>query len=205
MADILSFRGDPHQATEMLLPWYASGQLDEDDRAVVDAHLSQCDLCRAALERERRLKAQVAGLPVRADLGWEKLQRRLAPDRAARRLPLPRTVLTWPALTAFAAAQAALLLGAVTLFRPQGPQAAYRTLGAPAARGNGNLLIMFRPDTPEQEMRLVIGRAGARLVDGPTAAGAYVLDVAPARRENVLADLRTWHSVVLAQPIEAAP
>lgn len=205
MADILSFRGDPHRSTEMLLPWYASGQLDEDDRAVVDAHLATCDRCRAALDRERRLKAQIAGLPIRADLGWEKLQSRLAPGQSARRPPKPRHIVTWPILTAFAAAQAALLAGAVLLFRPASPQADYRTLGAPASRASGNMLIMFRPDTPEQEMRSTLSRAGARLVDGPTAAGAYVLDVEPARRDAALADLRTRRSVTLAQPIEPQP
>ncbi|WP_340314033.1 zf-HC2 domain-containing protein [Rhizorhabdus argentea] len=202
MADIISFLSDPHQAIEMLIPWYAIGKLNDQDRATVDAHLGSCAQCRAALERERRLKAEIAQLPIRADLGWEKLQRRLAPDQTAKRsLPNAWRTLTWPALAAFAAAQAVLLCAAVLLFWPAAPQADYRTLGAPSSRGSGNLIIMFRPDTLEQEMRFTLHRAGARLVDGPTAAGAYVLDVAPAQRDAALADLRTRRSVMLVQPI----
>lgn len=204
MADIISFLSDPHRAIELLLPWYAIGQLDDWDRATVDAHLGSCAQCRAALEREKRLKAEIAQLPIRADLGWEKLQRRLAPDQTAKRSP-PRAwrPLTWPALAVFATAQAILLCAALLLFWPAAPQADYRTLGGPSSRSSGNLIIMFRPDTLEQEMRFTLDRAGVRLVDGPTAAGAYVLDVAPARRDAALADLRTRRSVMLAQPIEA--
>jgi hypothetical protein len=203
MADIISFLSDPHRTTKMLLPWHATGQLDDEDRAIVHAHLGICAHCRAALEREKRLKAEIAQLPIRADLGWEKLQRRLAPDQTAeRRLPRAPRALTWPALAAFATAQAVLLCTAVALFWSPAPQADYRTLGAPSSRSSGNLIIMFRPDTPEQEMRFALNRAGVRLIDGPTAAGAYVLDVAPAGRDAALADLRTRRSVVLAQPIE---
>jgi len=205
MADILSFRGDPHRTTEMLLPWYVAAQLDADDQALVEAHLHDCAQCRTALEREKRLKAAIAGLPIGADLGWEKSQRHLAPAQRVERLSRPRRTFTWPVLAAAAAMPAVLLCGAVLLFRPATQQADYRTLGAPAARGSGNILVIFRPDTPERELRFTIERAGARLVDGPTAAGAYVLDVAWARRDAALADLRTRRSIMLAQPIEPAP
>lgn len=205
MADILSFRGDPHRAMEMLLPWYVTAQLDADDQALVEAHLHDCGQCRTALDREKRLKAAIAGLPIGTDLGWEKLQRHLAPTQRAERVTPPRRTFAWPVLAAFAAMPAMLLCGAVLLFRPAAQQADYRTLGAPAARGDGNMLVIFRPDTPERELRFTIERAGARLVDGPTAAGAYVLDVAPARRDAALADLRTRRSIMLAQPIEPAP
>lgn len=203
MADIISFFSDPHRAIELLLPWYATGKLDDGDRATVDAHLGTCTLCRASLEREKRLKGEIAQLPIRADLGWEKLQRRLAPDQTQRRPPRAWRTPTWPALAAFATAQAALLCVAVLLIWSAAPQAGYRTLGAPSSRNSGTLIVMFRPDTVEQEMRFTLNRAGVRLVDGPTAAGAYVLAVSPARRDTALADLRTRRSVMLAQPIEA--
>ena len=208
MADILSFRDDPHQSTEMLLPWYAAGQLEPEDAASVEAHLGACEQCRTALGRERRLKAEVGRLPLQPDLGWEKLQRRLAPDRHGRRegrdLRRPWIGISWPAaLAAFAGAQMILLTFAVLLFRP-GPTADYRTLSAPAARAGGDILVLFRPDTPEEQLRFTLARAGARLVDGPTAAGAYVLDVDPGRRDAALTDLRAQPSVMLAQPIEGS-
>ena len=38
-----------HGEAEELLPWYANGQLDEADRAIVDAHLTSCAYCRQQL------------------------------------------------------------------------------------------------------------------------------------------------------------
>ena len=206
MADIISFRDDPHHDAERLLPWYATGQLDAQDAAALEAHLAGCAPCRALLERERRLQGAVASLPLQPDLGWEKLQRRLAPAPRDR-MPVPLFTPRWPqALAAFAAAQALLLAGAVMIFRPAPPQADFRTLGAPSTSATpGNLLIMFRPDISEEELRFTLDRAGARLVDGPTAAGAYVLRVDPARRDAALADLRTRRGVTLAQPIDSDP
>lgn len=211
MADILSFRDDPHQSTEMLLPWYAVAQLEDKDRAAVEAHLDACSQCRVTLERERRLKTEISALPLRPDLGWEKLERRLAPDRRARRREARRgqrhwTDIGWPAaLAAFTGAQAVMLAFAMLLPRPvpptMPPAADYRTLGAPTARANGNILILFRPDSREQDLRFALARAGARLVDGPTAAGAYVLDVEPGRRDAALARLRAERTILLAQPI----
>jgi anti-sigma-K factor RskA len=207
MADILSFRDDQHQSTEMLLPWYAAGQLEGQDRAAVEAHLDACSQCRAALERERRLKTEIGALPLRPDLGWKKLERRLAPDRRARRREVHRgqrrwTDIGWPAaLAAFTGAQVVMLAFAMLLSRPV-PPADYRTLGAQTARANGTILILFRPDSRERDLRVALARADARLVDGPTAAGAYVLDVEPGQRDAALARLRAERSILLAQPIE---
>lgn len=208
MADILSFRDDPHQSTEMLLPWYATGQLEPEDVTSVETHLRACDQCRAALEREQQLKQEVGRLPLHPDLGWEKLQRRLAPDRRTRRRDArtsrrPWIGISWPAaLAALAGAQMVTLAFAVLLIQPS-PPAGYRTLNAPAARVAGNILVLFRPDTSEAELRSTIVHAGARLVGGPTAAGAYVLDVDPGRREAATAELRAQPIVMMAQPIDA--
>ncbi|WP_242126361.1 zf-HC2 domain-containing protein [Sphingobium sp. Sx8-8] len=217
MADIIFLRDDPHRSTQMLLPWYVNGQLDASDAAAVEAHLCQCDACRAALDEEARLKKEIAALPVHADLGWEKLQRRLAPDLmdlqddVRRPEKQPRFHQAWrnmarPAvLGAFAGAQIMLLAVAVLAFRPMADRAEYRSLGAPAARPGGNAIVMFRPDAVEQDMRLALDHAGARIVEGPTAAGAYVLNISPDRRDAALRDLQERSFILLAQPIEPDP
>ena len=61
--------------------------------------------------------------------------------------------------------QAALLLG--------DPGVGYAPLGAPAA----DLQIRFAPDASESETREVLQAAGARIADGPSAAGVYRLRV----------------------------
>jgi anti-sigma factor RsiW len=205
VAEIISLRDEPHRHVELLIPWYASGQISLEDAAVVDAHLAGCAQCRAALEQEQRLKAAVSGLPISADLGWEKLQRRLAPHRPPRPT-IDRTFnLNWPiALAAFASVQVALLTMAVIVFRPAASPTSYQTLAAPALSAPGNLIVLFRPETSERELRQTLALAGARLVGGPTDVGAYILTVDPAQRDAALAVLRARSNIVLAQPIDRA-
>jgi hypothetical protein len=53
-------------------------------------------------------------------------------------------------------------------------------------------------------MSQALQAAGARLIDGPTAADAYVLHIAPAERNRALAMLRARKDVMLAQPLDPA-
>jgi hypothetical protein len=203
MAEIISLHDDAHRSVELLIPWHASGQISPADAALVEAHLADCEPCRTALEQERRLKAAITGLPVSADLGWEKLQRRLAPHRPLRPSRHWSFSPHWPAaIAAFASVQVALLTTTLILFRPAAPPASYQTLAAATLPAPGNLIVLFRPETTEQEFRKTLDRAGARLVDGPTDAGAYILAVDPARRGATLAALRARPSILLAQPID---
>ena len=54
-----------------LLSAYADGQLSEDERATVDAHVQSCPACGHELEATRRAKAWISGLPaVEAPFGF---------------------------------------------------------------------------------------------------------------------------------------
>jgi hypothetical protein len=76
----------------------------------------------------------------------------------------------------------------------------YITLGArPAALGN--LVVSFEPGTPERELRRILQVSGARIVDGPTDVGAYVLSVPAAQAEPALQRLRAEPAVTLAEPL----
>ena len=59
------------------------------------------------------------------------------------------------------------------------------------------------PQTSEQTFRETLNASHARLVDGPTAADAYVLRVSPGERDAALATLRRRPDITLAQPIDA--
>ena len=52
-------------------------------------------------------------------------------------------------------------------------------------------------------MRRVLLASGARIVDGPTAADAYILAVAPDHAEQAVQTLRSEHSVLLIQSLDA--
>jgi anti-sigma factor RsiW len=198
-----------HGEAEELLPWYANGQLDEADRAIVDAHLTSCAYCRQQLAIERRLIEEFQAIEPEIESGWTRLRGRFASDnpvptvKASRpaRLAEAWAFLTRPAVATLAAAQLAFFIVAgsalLWLSRP-----AYHVLGSPPPAAAGNLIIMFRADATEQDIRDVLKSAGATIVDGPTPANAYVLHVATARRQMALETLQANDNVQLAQPID---
>jgi hypothetical protein len=207
---IIRLHGGPHDEIRALLPWYVTGRLEAGDHARVAAHLKTCRACQEDVEFERRLEVEVAAAPMDVEQGWMAMRRRLAQTPARRRLS-DRLGGLWqtPTWLGWALASQALLIvaaGALTLRdkSPAPPAAVYRALGAPTRPTAGNALLMFRPDTPERVLRRILQVADARLIDGPTAAGAYVVKVPSAERSRVLARLRARPEVTLAQPLDPA-
>jgi hypothetical protein len=82
--------------------------------------------------------------------------------------------------------------------------ATYHTLGNPASPA-GNLLIVFDPKISEAQLRRLLDSSEARIVDGPTDAGAYVLSVPPSRTESVRDALRAAPGVALVESLGAGP
>ncbi|MET0308935.1 MAG: zf-HC2 domain-containing protein [Sphingomonas sp.] len=206
MGNLVHLRGDPHEETQKLLPWYVIDRLDATDRMIVDAHLAECEECRADLAMERRLQPAVADLPADADSGWDRL---VADLRARPADPEPRRnpLLKRPVRVAwFVAAQAAVVLLVVTVLVQRQPEPApYHALGDAPAPHTGNILAMFGANASEQDLRKALQASRTRLVDGPTATGAYVLTIAPDQRAAALATLRAQPGVTMAEPIDAAP
>lgn len=153
--------------------------------------------------RERDLGARVVS-------AWRRAGGRRG---RARKPATPRTRRIW--LGVAVAVQAALMLLMLGVVWPQVGQriqpgtgvggtatGAYHALGASPTATPGNALIIFQPDTPERNLRAALMTTGARVVDGPTAAGAYVLHVPAERRAEVLATLSGRPDVVMVQPID---
>ena len=207
---IIHLHGDRHQEAQLLLPWYVTGRLDPADQAQVEAHLSQCQQCQAELKLEQKLGVGCADLPMDVEQGWAAMQRRLAPDRPTPALSvrlgawLSRAWRTGPPWLGWAlGAQLVLLLAAGVVLTPSLQPTRYHVLGAAPPPAAGNLVVIFRPDTQEQALRQTLNANHARLVDGPTAADAYLLHVPVAERAAVLARLRARSDIVLAQPIDS--
>jgi hypothetical protein len=202
-----------HHETWLLLPWYATDRLDAADRARVEAHLEGCAICRAELRQELRLKAEVADLPLDVEHGWTSMRARLDGD-----LPRQPAASLWRRLGeawrgggawlgwGVAASLVAGILLAVYAPRPAQP-ALYHALAAPPVNRAGDIVVLFRPDATEAQLRAALRASGARLVDGPTAADAYVLSAPLPERAQVLAALRAHHAVLDAEPVDqgAAP
>lgn len=205
MGNIIPLHGDPHQMTQDLLPWYINGPLEPGEQRMVEEHLKSCAECRAELDSETSLAAAYVDLAVDEDL----------PDAAARARALvasrakPRSRGWWPANTAaryglIAACQILVIGASLGIYSGVTRNAAvdYHVLSASAApAATGNVIVVFRPDISEQTLRATLHAARARIVDGPTAADAYVLAVAPDTVAATLATLRARPDVVLAQPL----
>ena len=63
-------------------------------------------------------------------------------------------------------------------------------------------MVLFNPETSEKDVSAALLRVQARVVDGPTASGAYVLHVADDRRQQALQALRGSGRVLLAEPLD---
>jgi anti-sigma factor RsiW len=211
MAKIIRFGGDHHRQTQQSLPWYVMDQLDAHERTEVEAHLADCAACRRDLETERELAAQIVNLPLDADASWAAVRGRIRPRNPPPTFQNLRGRLSHiraPNRLGWLVAGQALVVAAgyvafVTL--PQRVPAEYHALSAQPAYNAGNVIAIFRPDISEQQFRTALIGHRARVVDGPTASGAYVLRVPESERPAILAELQQSKDVVLAQPIAAGP
>jgi hypothetical protein len=208
MAEIIRLRGSPHEQAQQLLPWYVNGTLEADEAAMVEGHLAECAECRADLAAEQALSREVAALPLDVEHAWSLLSDRIDAAGPPRRLaePVPflrrRVAMGWALGGPLAAAAAVAFAVAVVPGAPSPAGETYRALGSAPTAAPGNALVMFRPDARDSDLRAALTKAGARIVDGPTASGAYVLRIAPASRAQALDALRATPQIVLAEPID---
>ncbi len=211
---------DVHQKVQALLPWYVGASLGADERASVEAHLAECLRCQSELAWERRLQAAHEDGDAAGDVerDFALLRERIAGAAAPRRRGglATRLLRGWhrgPAWMRWAmlAQCAAVALLSVTLLVLHSPDERYRTLGGPAvatgAAGGGNLIVRFRPEATEQEMRRVLRDSEARLVYGPTTTDAYLLAVPAGREQAAVLRLRKERAVLLVESLDgrAAP
>jgi len=211
MPNPIQTEAPPHDAAEELLPWYATGQLEPDERALVEQHLSSCAHCRRQLTFERRMIDEFADLTPEIDTAWARLRQKIEPPRVAARGPslwdrVAREAsdfwesLSRPAVAALATLQLAIIGGAgvfVTL-----SQESYQALSSAPLPASANVIVMFGGDTTESEIRGLLQANNATLVGGPTPADAYLLEVPGQSRQAVLSHLRADDHVTLAQPID---
>ena len=72
---------DAHEQAEELLPWYATGQLNDSDRALVERHLTACAECQKQLRFEQRMIEEFQGFAPEVDSGWARLRARIEPGQ----------------------------------------------------------------------------------------------------------------------------
>jgi anti-sigma factor RsiW len=220
-----------HQAVQELLAWHASGKLAPDEAQRVARHVQTCAQCRQDLQWERELLDEARRTPLddeaspgAAEAALAGLLPRLGAQEAVP-MPAPAPLPWWRTLAAneprwlrwTAVAQCVVIAGlALVLARPQSePEGAYRAMGASDAMGvpdgaaaaSGNVVVIFAPGATEQDLRRILQTQDARIVDGPTVTGAYVLSIPAAVRPQALQALRANAAIKLAEPLDngAAP
>ena len=204
MGDLLHLH-DEHEQARLLLPWHVNGTLDRAEAAWFEAHLAQCAECRADLEASRSLRDHVASLPLEIEPARLSVFDRIAampgrPAASPRGFLRRRIALGWAL-----AGQAAIAAAAAVLFfatTPSQPEGEYRLLGSKDGAEQGNAIVLFSPDATERELRDALVRNRARLVDGPTASGAYVVRISEPARDESLDRLRQMPQVILAEAID---
>jgi anti-sigma factor RsiW len=197
---------DPHEQAEELIPWYATGQLDAADRALVDAHLASCARCQRVLAGEQVLIGEFQSMSPEIDSGWAQLRGQIEarpPIRRGIRESLAEfwELLKRPVVAAIATAQVAFVAAAALLFQWIS-QPTYVALGSGQAPNSANVIVMFRPDARESDLRSAIAGSGGTFVGGPTEADAYLLHVPANGREAAIGKLQKNSHVTLAQPID---
>jgi hypothetical protein len=206
VGDLLQLR-DAHEQSQMLLPWRVNGTLEPGDATVFEAHLAECSECRDDLAANMALHELYSGMPVKGPAVRPALLDALGKD-AARPLRtdrhfLKRHLSTRWGRVAQAAIAAAAAVTVVLFVAPAERDGDYRLLGADTPATHGNAMVLFSPDTAERDLRAALEQAGARLVDGPTASGAYIVQIPEQDRAAALDGLRTSPQVMLAEPIDA--
>jgi hypothetical protein len=195
---------DGHGRVQRLIPWFVNGSLDERDQELVRAHCKECGECRADIAREQELREAIASLPSGADRGWaglrDKVLKRPPPAERGIGWSLRRPVALGWALAGQLAVAASLTLAFLTL-APAEPEPGYRLLASPDQAGGGNVIVLFAPDMTEETLRVTLKAVDARIVDGPTASGAYVLRVAGPDQAKAISRLRAVGAVLLAEPL----
>lgn len=208
---IASFGSNAHHTAQELLPWFVMGTLDEDDHAMVEAHVRACLICQRELEWQEQLRAahddRVPDFD--ADRALAKLRIRIAnstpkpaPRSAPWEMPWRRPWTQWALAAQFIAIVA---LGTVAISARRDAAVdppVYKALGQPvAAQTTARLVVVFAPHATEAEIRAILRRSGTRIVDGPTSTDAYVLAAAPEGAQHALDVLRAEGSVQLAQSL----
>ena len=210
---VLSFDEPAHRAAEMLLPWFVNGTLRGAELDSVERHLHDCARCQHEVFWLREIQAAYASGETVQNLtsSFQKLQRRL--DEPRKELGLVawlrgswRQTQFWARWAVVAELLVIIVLGTLLV---SGTQRAplYRTLGAveSAPHVTGRLVVVFDPRITEAELRRIVRGIGARVVDGPTATNAYVLELSAERQGVALKTLRAERAVVLAERLGPEP
>ena len=208
---------DPvHQEAAELLPWLVNDTLSHVEQAQVERHIAECIACKQEVVHLRTLQAALTRED--ADPGATQALARLQPRLARADSKGAGAPVLWQALRTHWQATRPWVRGTViaqfiviaslSLFASSTLQPKYyHTLSRPAAPASpaATVVVVFDATISERQLRDLVLQLSARIVDGPSPAGAYTLEVEQAQQRSVLAQLRAQSVVKFAEPGAAIP
>jgi anti-sigma factor RsiW len=206
---VLPFDASTHTVVDALLPFYVNATLRSEELAFVEPHIQSCEKCQREVAWLHELFDACATFPM-----WQGNPRSAsdpvegAEDHANRGDGWRRTVTGWQAIPSWtrwliAAQFSAIILLGTVFATSERDEPSFRTLGAagPSAQIPDAVAVMFDPAITAPQIRQIILGAGARIVDGPTPADVFVLELPAGRTEQALQALRAERAVRLAEPL----
>ncbi len=172
---------EAHRRVEELLPWRLTDRLSPEERAEVDAALDRDPALREELRFLEGVRDEVVARDVTnspGDFGLARLRRAVSEEQDAARTPNASTVTEMPSRTGrvwrYAAIAACVLVAVQTAGILINPEMVMRLAGGSIEVRRGPVLVVaFRPETTEAEIRALLLDLDLTIVDGPSALGLY--------------------------------
>lgn len=202
-----------HRDVQALMPWWVNGSLEGSEFSKVADHLTTCAACarEAASLKQMQAAIQSDKDDAAATRGLDRMKLRVEQARI-RTTRWRRAWQAWqshPGWLRHALAMQLVLIASLLVFMKlpasnKVNEPSYRTLSAPAppSEPHAYITVIFGDDVPQHTLRAMLTDIQAKVVDGPTPEGAYVLALAPKLRVAALAKLRSQpaQAVVFAEP-----
>ena len=202
-----------HVESFELLPWYATGTLDPAEHTKVEQHLLGCIACRNELRNIRGMEAEIASAQYSdpaIESGFSRIKERIEKIESgrARGVSMRPMMAQWLASSLWIRgallAQTAMVLALTSyIFLADPAPKYYHTLGAAPelTTARSKMVVAFDSAIAEEKIRNVLMRADARIIDGPSREGAYTLEVARERQQELLQELRRQNMLAKPEPV----
>lgn len=195
------------------IAWYPDG-LDAERRGAVEAHASDCALCREEISFLR--EGSVAPAPVvESERVYARVLERIEAYEgrargSARTVAPVRRATLWAPSRAAAALLAAAFVGAGGMWlgtRSAAPVVYEGASAAPevSAASDQALDVVFRPDASAERVQAALRAIGGEIVSGPTQLGVYRVRLAPSADVSAAASVLRGEGQGVATFAEQAP
>jgi anti-sigma factor RsiW len=169
----------------LLLPTFLNGTLSEEEHREVAAHLADCAQCRRELDECVRLReglrqmyaAQPGPSPALFSAVMEQVKREKARTWIGRLDDRLRSLLSMPWAPSFALALVIAQLGLLVWTSQYGERGASEVVTRSVPAQSVQLRVAFQAAATNREVQSLLREIRGRIVDGPTAAGLYTVEV----------------------------